>query len=284
MPTTFNPFTGTFDFTGESGISQAAADARYVLKTGDTMTGNLTIGDDHFLGVDGSIIFNETGADADFRVESDGDINNLFSDGGTNRVGIGSGAPEEKLHVIGNILVEDSQSATTKGYRFKTSGSDLDFDASGKPIYASVYSAAEFGGTQRFYTKFDSSGHNADAYGNWRFQDNIFGNALFSILPGSTPDEIVVNDAGIDADFRVETDNVTGAFQTDASNDAAYVMNSTTGKISFFGQTPAARVAAYTPTNVTTDRSYDADTVVVAELADVVGTLIADLKTYGLLQ
>ena len=38
----------------------------------------------------------------------------------------------------------------------------------------------------------------------------------------------------------------------------------------------------YTATNVTTDRSFDADTVAVAELADVVGTLIADLRTAGL--
>jgi len=39
----------------------------------------------------------------------------------------------------------------------------------------------------------------------------------------------------------------------------------------------------YTPSNVTTDRTYDADTVLVAELADVVGTLIADLKRLGLI-
>ena len=32
------------------------------------------------------------------------------------------------------------------------------------------------------------------------------------------------------------------------------------------------------------DRSFDADTVLVAELADVVGTLIQDLQNYGLLQ
>lgn len=40
---------------------------------------------------------------------------------------------------------------------------------------------------------------------------------------------------------------------------------------------------AYTPTNVTTDRSFDADTVATPELADVVGTLIADLQTKGVL-
>ncbi len=39
----------------------------------------------------------------------------------------------------------------------------------------------------------------------------------------------------------------------------------------------------YTPSNVTTDRSFDADTVLVAELADVVGTLIADLKLSGII-
>ena len=36
-------------------------------------------------------------------------------------------------------------------------------------------------------------------------------------------------------------------------------------------------------TNVTTDRAYNADSTTVAELADVLGTLIADLKTVGLL-
>jgi hypothetical protein len=56
------------------------------------------------------------------------------------------------------------------------------------------------------------------------------------------------------------------------------------GTLGFFGVTAAARASAYTTSNVTTDRSFDADTVAVAELADIVGTLIADLKTYGLLQ
>ena len=41
--------------------------------------------------------------------------------------------------------------------------------------------------------------------------------------------------------------------------------------------------AAYTPTNVTTDRSYDADLTTVDELADVLGTLIADLKAVNIL-
>jgi hypothetical protein len=43
-------------------------------------------------------------------------------------------------------------------------------------------------------------------------------------------------------------------------------------------------VQTYTATNVTTDRSFDADTVAVAELADVVGTLIADLRSRGVVK
>lgn len=41
--------------------------------------------------------------------------------------------------------------------------------------------------------------------------------------------------------------------------------------------------SAYTPTNVTTDRAYDANSTDVAELADVLGTLIADLKSNGII-
>ena len=41
--------------------------------------------------------------------------------------------------------------------------------------------------------------------------------------------------------------------------------------------------SAYTPTNVTPDRSYDANGTTVEELADVLGTLISDLQGKGIL-
>ena len=44
-------------------------------------------------------------------------------------------------------------------------------------------------------------------------------------------------------------------------------------------QLSAISRGAYTVTNGTTDRVYDADTVLVAELADIVHTLIADLQS-----
>jgi hypothetical protein len=51
--------------------------------------------------------------------------------------------------------------------------------------------------------------------------------------------------------------------------------------VGFFGVAPATQPSAYTPTNVTPDRAYDADATSVNELADILGTLIADLQSLG---
>ena len=49
---------------------------------------------------EGAITFNESGANVDFRVKSDGNANMLFVDGGNNRVGIGTNTPQVgTLHV-----------------------------------------------------------------------------------------------------------------------------------------------------------------------------------------
>jgi hypothetical protein len=53
------------------------------------------------LDVDGSAIFNESGAAVDFRVEGDTEANLLFVDGSADRVGIGTTNPSNKLDVRG---------------------------------------------------------------------------------------------------------------------------------------------------------------------------------------
>jgi hypothetical protein len=47
-------------------------------------------------------VFNDAGADVDFRVEGDTDANLLFVDAGNDRVGIGTNSPGTKLHVETN--------------------------------------------------------------------------------------------------------------------------------------------------------------------------------------
>lgn len=54
-------------------------------------------------------------------------------------------------------------------------------------------------------------------------------------------------------------------------------------KLGFYGTTPVAQSAAYTVTNGTTDRSYDANSTTLDEVADVLGTLISDLQAVGLI-
>jgi hypothetical protein len=53
--------------------------------------------------------------------------------------------------------------------------------------------------------------------------------------------------------------------------------------IGFFGAAGSLQSAAYSVTNVTTDRAYDANSTTVDELADVLGTLISDLQALGLI-
>jgi hypothetical protein len=53
--------------------------------------------------------------------------------------------------------------------------------------------------------------------------------------------------------------------------------------LGFFGTAPVARSTGWSATNVTSDTAFDANSTTVAELADVLGTLIDTLKTYGLL-
>ena len=66
-------------------------------------SGNFTV--DTGLIADGASVFNETGVDVDFRIESDDNANMFFVDGGNDRVGIGIATPASGLHVEGTVQV-----------------------------------------------------------------------------------------------------------------------------------------------------------------------------------
>lgn len=59
--------------------------------------------------------------------------------------------------------------------------------------------------------------------------------------------------------------------------------NSTAAMIGFLGASAVARTAAYTVTNLTTDRTLNCNSTTLDEIADVLGTLIEDLRLFGLL-
>ena len=66
--------------------------------------------------LDGAVVINESSADVDFRVEGNGDANLLFTDGGNDRVGIGTNAPQRKLSVSGAIGVNPDLSSALPAF------------------------------------------------------------------------------------------------------------------------------------------------------------------------
>lgn len=80
-------------------------------------------------------------------------------------------------------------------------------------------------------------------------------------------------------DFVASTNNVASALLVDASEDAVGI-NGT--KVGFFGASPSVQSTGWAVTNEASDKVYDADATTVDELADVLGTLIEELKSKGL--
>ncbi len=78
------------------------------------LTGAVTIAST--LVVDVAAVFNESGANVNFRVEGVGIANALFVQGSDGNVGIGTGSPTHKLHVLSTGLVRTmSESTDTTG-------------------------------------------------------------------------------------------------------------------------------------------------------------------------
>ena len=109
-------------------------------------------------------------------------------------------------------------------------------------------------------------------------------------FPGNPTTGEFVQYALVDASSAIDWD-FSGAetglsFSTDGTITAPAAtidQLSVTSSVDFFGAGGVGQSAAYAPTNVVTDRAYDANSTTLDEVADVLGTLIADLQATGLL-
>jgi hypothetical protein len=176
-------------------------------------------------------VFNEASADLDFRVESNGNANMLFVDGGNDQVSIGGAVSE----TTDTLQVTNAGSSGPTNTRFVNTNDD----ASGVRLdfMKNTGNAADGDGVValNFLGK-DSSG-NAENYANINvYMEDVTsgtedGSLVISTIVAGTnrnrldflPTETVFNEAGISMNFRVETDNSSNTFFVDGGNDRVYV-------------------------------------------------------------
>jgi hypothetical protein len=119
--------THTGDVTGSGALTIAtdAVDIAMLSATGTASSSTFLRGDNSWVtptdtntvfDPDGAQVFNESGADVDFRVESDTDANSLFVQGSDGNVGIGVASPSAKIDIADSSIAAllGSSSGTTR--------------------------------------------------------------------------------------------------------------------------------------------------------------------------
>jgi hypothetical protein len=177
----------------------------------------------HRISTDGGVIFNETGADQDFRVESDTSTHMLFVDAGTNRVGIGAGSnPRATLDVYSadvSASFDINDTTTWRVAQFRNNIDSVTDSAAG--IQLGNDPANDTKGAAIVALNKNSTGGIVDLV-LYSSDGNLMKNRLH--LYAST--EAVFNEDSIDYDFRVESDTNTHALFVDAGNGRVGILNS----------------------------------------------------------
>ena len=108
---------GTLDVNGQELILDADADTSITADTDDQIDIRVS-GSDQIKIAAGEVAFNDASADIDFRVESNGNANMLFVDGGNDRVGIGTNSPDS------GMLLHTSSSTDGIANLFESTGGE----------------------------------------------------------------------------------------------------------------------------------------------------------------
>jgi hypothetical protein len=184
------------------------------------------------------LTINEAGADRDFRVESDGNANMLFVDGGANKVGVGTSSPAATLQVTtatqgaaasivaagtdAGIYLEDNSTPTANyyvskihtpgdslpvgGIKFAVSPDGVNYNWAGIKALTTTSGNA---GVLAFYVSGSSTSADASTE---RVRIGALGDFTTNPAAGG---HAVFNEGGVDADFRVESDTIAAALTVD---------------------------------------------------------------------
>jgi hypothetical protein len=170
------PLSGTVtNLTGTASININGTVGATTANTGAFTTLSAT-GNVSFDG--GTFVFNESGADKDFRIEGDTEPNLFFTDASTDRVGIGTSSPASRLDVYstGNTTLTLSGSSGGGG-----DVSQIDFLRIGSNVTSSIKAIRDGGNTSgalTFYTAV--SGSNTE-----RMRLNTSGNLGLGVTPSA---------------------------------------------------------------------------------------------------
>ena len=105
------------------------------------------------LSIDGATVFNESGADVDFRIESSGTANMFVLDAGNNRIGLNRPTPLEMFEVGGNIFLSYNGSTANEGFALKFQSKTGGFSTS----YGAAIHGLRVNDTSS-YLRFDTGG------------------------------------------------------------------------------------------------------------------------------
>ena len=178
---------------GISDVTDGTEDSNYTITTftGGSQFGRLNI-------LPTETVFNENSTDVDFRIESNGSANCLFVDSGENRIGIGTNAPANTLHVkstgdpSGDVRLILETSATD-------GNASLDFYRSDGNIEGNI-----------LYDTDDDF-----------MQFNANGAELMRLKSTS----IVFNEGSADIDFRIESNGNQDMFFVDGGDNRVGIAN-----------------------------------------------------------
>jgi len=210
------------------------------------------------------VIFNESGADVDFRVESDSNANMLLVNGGNNSVSIGTSTSEATFTVGGSATFNaDSadadfrvESDTNANMLFvdgganrvivgAASGLTSTFNVSGNAQFSNgtgnVGSLSISPSNDRQLITANSPGNYGD-YGVTLKSMRATGGSTYINNIDMTYQGTVLNEEGLDLDFRVESSTISQALNVDgATGSVGFGTNATTN----YGQTAGTGTLAF---------------------------------------
>ena len=156
-----------------------------------------SLADNFIFDTAGGAVFNERGENGDFRVESDGNANMLFVDGGANKVSVGTGSPQ------GVFTVQHSLNNTSDWWT-NSQGS----------LYLqnlTAHTVIKFNNETGYDSKIV---YNSSTSTGFSLFDRTSLQTSFQVYSNA----IVLNEDGADRDFRVESDTNTHALFVDGGS------------------------------------------------------------------